>query len=86
VTALPPGARRLAQNVHCANWMFMIDDCLLGIQGHPEFVRGFACAVTRNKQGRAPAAVIDAALDSFTKEVDAEVLARWIAGFLSTPR
>jgi GMP synthase-like glutamine amidotransferase len=85
VTELPVGARRLASNAHCVNWMFVLDACLLGIQGHPEFVRDFARAVTANKTGRAPTAVLDAALSSFDKPVDADLIAQWIAGFLTSP-
>ncbi len=82
VTVLPPGARRLATSAHCENAMFVLDDVLLGVQAHPEFPRDYARAITENKRGIAPDAVVDRALPSFTDEVDAELIARWIVAFL----
>ena len=83
VTALPPGARRLAHSAHCENAMFVLDDLFLGVQGHPEFERAYAEAITRNKRGIVADEVIDAALSTFAEPVDAALLARWISAFLS---
>jgi GMP synthase-like glutamine amidotransferase len=82
VTALPPGARRLASSAHCENAMFILDDLLLGVQAHPEFERDYARAITENKRGIAPDAVIEGALPSFSDTVDASLMARWIIAFL----
>ena len=82
VTALPPGARRLATSAHCENAMFVLDDVLLGVQAHPEFERDYARAITENKRGIAPDAVVEQALPSFAEEVDAALIARWIVAFL----
>lgn len=82
VTALPPGARRLATSTHCENAMFVFDDVLLGVQAHPEFERDYARAITENKRGIAPDAVLDRALPSFADKVDADLIARWIMAFL----
>ena len=83
VTTLPPRARRLAQSAHCENAMFVLDDLFLGVQGHPEFERAYAQAITENKRGIVADEVIDAALPTFEQPVDAALLARWISGFLS---
>lgn len=82
VTALPPGARRLATSAHCENAMFVLDDVLLGVQGHPEFERDYARAITENKRGVAPDPVVDQALPGFDAPVDAELVAGWITAFL----
>lgn len=82
VTTLPPGAQRLATSSHCANAMFVLDDVMLGVQAHPEFTADYARAITENKQGVAPAAVIEQALPGFAQQVDAGLLARWIVAFL----
>jgi GMP synthase-like glutamine amidotransferase len=83
VTALPPGARRLATNAHCENAMFDLDDLFLGVQAHPEFDRDYARAITENKRGSVPDAVLEKALPSFAEPVDATLIARWIVAFLS---
>jgi len=82
VTALPPGARRLATSAHCENAMFVLDDLLLGVQAHPEFGRDYARAITENKRGIAPDSVIDTALSGFSETVDASLIAHWIVSFL----
>ncbi|CAN0495526.1 unnamed protein product, partial [Phaeothamnion confervicola] len=86
VTVLPPGARRLATSAHCENAMFVLDDVLLGVQGHPEFERDYARAITENKRGIAPDALLDQVLPSFAEQVDAELIARWIVTFLRGTR
>ena len=82
VTVLPPGARRVASSAHCENAMFDLDGLFLGVQAHPEFGHDYARAVTENKRGLVPDAVIDSALSSFAEPVDAALIARWIVAFL----
>ena len=41
VVALPPGFRTIAENDFCPVSMFVGDEVMLGIQGHPEFSREF---------------------------------------------
>lgn len=41
VVALPPGFRTIAENDFCPISMFVDDNVMLGIQGHPEFSREF---------------------------------------------
>lgn len=83
VTVLPPGARRLASSAHCENAMFDLDGLFLGVQAHPEFGHDYARAITENKRGLVPDAVLDSALPSFAEPVDAALIARWIVAFLS---
>lgn len=82
VTALPPGAEHLATSPHCPYAMFVFDDVMLGVQAHPEFDAGYARAITENKRGAAPDAVIESALAGFSAAVDDHLLARWLVGFL----
>ena len=83
VTALPPGARRLASSAHCENAMFDVDGLLLGVQAHPEFLRDYARAITEDKRGLVPDSVLNSALPSFAEPVDSALIARWMVAFLS---
>lgn len=82
VLTLPPGATRLATNPHCENAMFVLDEVMLGVQGHPEFERAYAEAITANKRGLAPDALVDAALGGMAAPTDGALLARWLLNFL----
>ena len=83
VTALPPGARRLASTTHCENAMFDLDGLFLGVQAHPEFAHDYARAITANKRGLVPDELLERALPSFAEPVDAALIAGWITAFLS---
>lgn len=83
VTRLPEGATLLASNEFCPNGMFVLDDRVLGIQGHPEFTSSVmekAIAwLTEN---------VDIPLKSATATLDHEtpdraVMAQWIVNFLN---
>lgn len=83
VTALPPGARRLATSAHCPNSMFVLDDLCLGIQGHPEFEAAFARDLLRGREAIIGEATIARALPGYTEAVDSQLLAQWIVAFLT---
>ncbi len=83
VTVLPPGSTHLASNAHCENAMFVVDDIALGIQAHPEFDVGYARELAQNRQDDITPERFAAAMDSFDQPVDADVVARWILGFLT---
>jgi GMP synthase-like glutamine amidotransferase len=77
------GIRVLGSNEHCPISMLAVGDHVLGIQGHPEFVPGYARALMEGRRGRLiPEEVVDAGLGTLAEPVDRELLAGWIAAFL----
>ena len=85
VLSLPAGARRLARNAHCENFVVRFTDTLLGIQGHPEFDPDFLCALVAWREATLPAATHAAALASLELAHDNAALKTWIARFLGIP-
>ena len=45
VRVLPPGARNVVSNTHCANAGFVMGDHIFTLQGHPEFVPDYSEAI-----------------------------------------
>ncbi|MGD9601006.1 MAG: type 1 glutamine amidotransferase [Gammaproteobacteria bacterium] len=86
VTQLPPGAARLATSAHCPNAMFVLDDVLLGIQGHPEFTGAFAHALAAGRGAVYGEDVLAAALPTYCEPVDSALLARWMLQFIAQSR
>lgn len=82
VTALPPGARALATNEHCPYSMFVVDDVLLGIQGHPEFDAAYARDLLSGRETLVGADTVARALPTFDEATDARIVAQWMLGFL----
>jgi GMP synthase (glutamine-hydrolysing) len=85
VIAVPPRAVVLAGSDFCPNYMFAIDEHIMGIQGHPEFSTAYADDLLETRRDRIDAATIDAAKRSFGNPVDATLFARWMINFLRTP-
>ncbi|MGV3652402.1 MAG: type 1 glutamine amidotransferase, partial [Devosia sp.] len=52
------------------------------LQPHPEFADDYAMALADLRRGRAPDAVVDAALASFSAPSDAPAMGRWLADWL----
>ena len=82
VTRLPPGARWLAEAAHCPHAAFSLDDCVLGIQPHPEFTAAFMRDMTLEASFMLPPARRAAALASYARPVDNDRVGPWLADFL----
>jgi len=82
VTRLPPGALWLAEAAHCPHAAFALDDCVLGIQPHPEFTAAFMRDMTLEGSFRLPPARRAAALASYVEPVDNDSVGPWLADFL----
>ena len=85
VTALPPGATRLAASAACPNAMYALGDRVLSLQGHPEqphsSMQAFSTLLLERYD--LDRGVYDAALDSMEREApDAGPVAGWIRDFL----
>lgn len=85
VTELPPSATVLAGNDHCPVGMLTVGERMAGMQGHPEFTPAYAQALMewRVERGILPPEVAEAARPTFQLAPDRELLAGWIARFLS---
>jgi GMP synthase-like glutamine amidotransferase len=85
VLELPPGARRLARNAHCENFVVAFGERMLGIQGHPEFEPDFVAALIDWRAATLPPATHAQAVASLRERHDNLTLKRWIARFLALP-
>lgn len=88
VLDLPPGATVLTTSEHCEVSMFDVDDCLLGVQGHPEFTPAYATALLDARVDRIRPEVVATARATLAAAAephgtDGAAVARWIATFLT---
>lgn len=82
VHKLPEGATLLARGDHCEVAMFVVDETMLGIEGHPEFPVAYNEALIRDRTERIGRARADAGLASFTRSTDERIVGAWMAKFL----
>ena len=85
VTALPPGARRVAHNGHCENFIVRYADRVLGIQGHPEFSVEFIAMLVEWRKDRLTEATYAESTASLSRAHDNRIVKHWIATFLGIP-
>lgn len=81
VCGLPPGAQRLAGSAFCPNAAFVVDDRMLGLQGHPEFSKAYAERLLHCRRERLGAAFAPA-IRSLARRTDERLAAQWIVAFL----
>lgn len=82
VTRLPPGAELIAGSKFCPNSMFLLDDCILTIQGHPEFSKAYAKAMLQRRRDKIAPQQFEQAMHSWDQALDAQVLATWFLRFI----
>lgn len=82
VVRLPPGALHLATTAHCHYAGFTLDDCVLGLQAHPEFTTDFMCAMTTDRSFEVADAIRDAAMNTYTRPAASATVAQWLVRFL----
>lgn len=82
VETLPPGARLLASSGFCPHAAFAVGKHMLAVQGHPEFTKAYAKFLMHRRRPLLGAA-FDPGMRSLDQSTDADVIAGWIAGFLS---
>ena len=75
----------LAGSDFCPNAICQIGDNILSMQGHPEFVVGYARGLLRARRDIYGADVYDNAINSLGEPTDELKLARWIVDFFATP-
>jgi GMP synthase (glutamine-hydrolysing) len=81
VVELPQGARVLASSDHCPVWMFVVEDHMVGIQGHPEFTIDFSKTSLPLRRRWVGDAVVDEALKTLDRPIDGPLIADWIVEF-----
>ena len=82
VVALPPGAQVLMGSGFCPVAMFQVGNHLLGIQGHPEFTRGYAGDLMDSRREVIDAECLAVGQRSLEQPLDDLLAARWCLGFL----
>jgi GMP synthase-like glutamine amidotransferase len=82
VLLLPEGAELIAGNPFCPHSMFVYDDRILCIQGHPEFSHDYAEAVMRRRREAIGEDRFNSGIESLQSTADSELLARWLVQFL----
>ncbi len=83
VVQLPPGAELLGGNDFCPNLFFVLDDRVLGIQGHPEFTAEMMEEIIEARREIFSSELYKSARLSLQNGVpDNRRLAQWIVAFL----
>ncbi len=83
VQVLPQGGVVLASTPTCPVGIFQVDSHMLGIQAHPEFSKEYDRALMEARLDRMGTDVVTAGIASLEKNVDREIIARWMLHFLN---
>jgi GMP synthase-like glutamine amidotransferase len=81
VITLPAEGILLAENSHCRNFMFEVQNIALGIQGHPEFDRNYAKALFLSRRESIGHERIEKAMSSLNNCLHPEIFTKWIYNF-----
>lgn len=85
VMALPPQAELLGGNDFCPNAFFVIEDQVLGIQGHPEFSKSMMEDLLSPKEAELEPVVHDTAVSSLDQgQPDNDLVGHWLVNFLAS--
>lgn len=82
VDRLPDDALALASSPFCQFYLILVGATLLGVQGHPEFTKGYAADLMEYRRGGMPDELIEAGLASLSKPTDAKLMAQWLLNFM----
>lgn len=83
VMELPPDAELLGGNDFCPNIFYVINEQVLGIQGHPEFSKALMQELIEGRLTRVGAELHNSALHSLEEgAADNQLFGMWIANFL----
>ena len=84
VMTLPPQAELLGGNGFCPNAFFVIENQVLGIQGHPEFSKPMMEDLLAPREGELEPVVRETAVSSLNQGVpDNELVGHWLVNFLA---
>ena len=82
VVSLPNNAQLLASSDFCKNFMYSINNTVLGFQGHPELSKNYLYDLINYNKDKYPTNVYNKALQSFKKEVNSREILFWINNFM----
>ncbi len=82
VVALPPHSQRLWHSEFCPNAAFIVDDRMIGIQGHPEFSKPYISDLMAGRRDRIPPAQFEQGIASLSLSADDKRTGAWIVQFL----
>jgi GMP synthase-like glutamine amidotransferase len=84
IVTLPPQAELLGGNGFCPNAFFVIDDQVLGIQGHPEFSKPMMQDLLAPMAAELAPEVHETAVSSLDQgHPDNELVGKWLVNFLA---
>ncbi|MCB0634209.1 MAG: hypothetical protein KDD15_30970 [Lewinella sp.] len=82
VLELPPDSAVLASTADCPVGMFRVGERMLGVQGHPEFTKGYARALMEVRRERIGGEKVRDGLYSLHADLSDQSLQAWILRFL----
>lgn len=83
VVELPAGADLLASAPGCPIAGYTIDDHVICVQGHPEFVPPLAAALYRSRVEQIGRARVEQAIDTLDRPLDRDLVAAWLVAAIS---
>jgi len=83
VVALPPKAVNLGGDAFCANRMFVIDNLVLGLQGHPEFTLDYFTTTKETQIEAFPPDFRKRIRDSLNTPMNAGIAGQWMVRFFN---
>jgi len=81
VHMLPEGAELIAGHPFCPNSMYLLNDRILCMQGHPEFSPEYAETMMRHRREMIGEETFNTGIESLQKPVDDNLLAQWVVQF-----
>ena len=81
---MPDGSRLIATSNDCGISMYVVNDRILGIQGHPEFSKEYEKALITKRIEIIGTDKALRSIDSLKLTLDNQVMAEWIVNFIST--
>ena len=82
VVSVPEYAEVIAASEFCPIYMVQYGDNALGLQGHPEFTKGFAADLLNSRREVIDKKVVDKAVKSFELDLDADTVSNWLYEFM----
>ena len=86
VVDLPTDSKLIAGSDFCPIAGFQTGEHFLALQGHPEFSREYSQALLEKRVDRIGKDTAEAALNSLSKDVDADTVGAWMVEFLKQAR
>ncbi|MCB1682844.1 MAG: amidotransferase, partial [Pseudomonadales bacterium] len=83
VSRLPDGARLIASSGSCPIAGFVIEDDIMTLQGHPEFVKAYSASLMDFRREVLGERVYRKGIESLAENTDEAVVARWMLNFMA---